>query len=89
VVGRRQAVNGLDQDRDALRRGVLADAVAEVEDVAVAAAFACLGAEAGEDAGDLAPDRIGAGEERGRVEVALQGDARPDAASVSATSFGC
>ena len=62
-------MDGIHQDADALRRGVLADAVAEVEDVTVAPRFACNLPEAGQYAGDFAADCIGSREQGGGIEL--------------------
>src|SRR4029453_15067790 len=63
-----------------LGRGVLADAVAEIEHMPIATARR-RGVEALEHRRDLAADRRRPGEQNVRIEVALQRDARADALS--------
>src|SRR5450432_3780624 len=71
VKTRRQLMHGLDQGLDAVDRRVLADAVAEIEDVAVVQRALAGRPEAGQDVADFAPDRFGTAEQHRWIEVAL------------------
>src|SRR5471032_1199542 len=71
ALGLAVAVNGFDHGGDVLRRGELGDAVAQVEHVAVAVGRLAVGVEYFMHFG---ADLLRAGEQDGRVQVALQAD---------------
>src|ERR1700741_207499 len=75
----RMLMNSVYQYLHMLRRGELADAMAEVEDVRRPLAWAGVGrAEVFQYPAGLRLDRARAGEQHRRVEVALQGMGRAD-----------